>query len=539
MGNAGGELQCEMGMQRQARECFVADVPLEEETMKIPGNTREMIAAAGSLIALLAFGIVPAVGSVECMNGAVFALDTRSVAPVEVAARDTIPTDRYLVASFPVRLTPGTRLSTALSELGPPGAYTWRGFGMVNGAWVEDPVVQAGQAFILCTTVAAKPTFLGFPQAGAVAVALTPGWNLVGCIDGSTEPYPWSACTVIKGGVERPFRDQSDVAQTVRWYADSTGDLRNNGLWEPLSGAALFSAPAAGTNPWGGYLVNARAACQLVFRRQAASPTMATGLSSGPVERVANSGGWSLRLYAEADGTRDGWLELGVQSEAAAGRGDLDLPKPPAFGDGVQLSITHDGPGGGSPESYLTDFQGAGEDSYTWDLTVSYAGNPSSDGPARLVWRALTAVPEEWHVYLVTGDSRTTDVRAVDMRRTDHYDLLIDRGSPRRLSVRVSREPWPGGLVTAGRTRIVSLGPSPAAADVTVEFQIGAPGVVTLSVFDVQGRVVGRLVSEPLEGGHYTRTWSPAESGVVSGVYFVKLRTPGRADTRRVVVIRG
>lgn len=549
-----------------------------KETGRESRTAPRTIAAAGLLIALLAFWISPAAAAVGCGNGAAYALDTRSVGaccdadgscrpvlpdscqaqstwqgvgsicspspcspntPLQVPAHDTLPTGRYLVASCPVRLTPGTRLSTVLSDLGPPGPYTWRGFGMVTGTWVEDPFLWGGQAFILCTNVAGQPTFSGFPQPDAVTVSLTPGWNLVGCLDSGAGFYPWSACTVIRGGVESPFRDQSQVIQEVRWYEDGTGDLFNNGLWEPLSGDALFSSGAVGANPWGGYLVSATDSCQMVFHRQSAPRPTAAGTSNRSGDRAASSREWSLQLYAEADSTRDGWLELGVQGGAAAGRGDLDLPKPPAFGDGVALSIVRDSPDGGPSKLLLSDFQGAGEDSYTWDLAVGYAGNRRSDGPVRLVWRDATGIPAEWSVYLLAGESGAIDGRAVDMRGTDHCDLRLDKGSSRHVSVRVSKDPLPDELIAGGRARIVSLSPSPAVADVTVDFQIGDPGVATLGVFDVQGRLVARLVSGPLEGGQYTRTWSPAQSGVPSGIYFVKLRTPGGEDTRRVAVIRG
>lgn len=453
---------------------------------------------------------------------------------IAVPALAPFPPNRYVVMSLPVLPLPGSRLSSVLSDLDPPGAYSWRGFGVVNGTYVPDPVMQPGQAFILCTTQAVVPIFHGTAPDDSIAVNLSLGWNLVGCVGCGTGVYPWSACTVINGDAERSFHDQPYVTPAVLWYADDTGDLRNNGLWDWRYGTDLFSTPPAPANPWDGYLMYARAPCILVFRKQTVSAAVTTGPSDGAAVRGAAAGDWSIRLYAEADGTRDGWLELGVQSEAASGPGDLDLFRPPAFSDGVRLSITHDDAGRGPPESYLADFRGAGEDSYTWDLTLGYAGTRNDDETARLIWRDLTGVPEEWHVYLVTGESR-----AIDMRAADHYDLLLEAAEPRRLSVRASRETWPGELITPGSNRIVALSPSPSVADVSVDLRIGVAGMVDLSVFDVQGRAVDRLFSGPLEVGRYERTWSPAASGVVSGVYFVKLRTPAGEDTRRVVVIRG
>lgn len=72
-----------------------------------------------------------------------------------------------------------------------------------------------------------------------------------------------------------------------------------------------------------------------------------------------------------------------------------------------------------------------------------------------------------------------------------------------------------------------------------VDLRIGQAGPVDLTVFDVQGRVVDRLVHETREAGPYALTWSPGRTGIVSGVYFVKLRTTAGDDTRRVVVVRG
>lgn len=468
--------------------------------------------------------------------------DYLSLAEVEVYGEELlpvpalapIPANRYVVMSLPVFPLPGSRLSSVLGDLGAPGAYTWRGFGVISGTYAPDPVMQPGQAFILCSTEAAMPTFRGSALTDSITVPLAPGWNLVGCVGCGAGVYPWSACTVITGDAERSLHDQSDVTPCVLWYADDTGDLSNNGLWEWLYGTELLSTPPAQANPWGGYLMYARDPCTLVFRKQAASAALTIGPSAGAAVPSAAAGDWSIRLYAEAGGTRDGWLGLGVGIDLSAGQRHLDMRKPPSFGDGVQLSVVREYAPGGPLEGYLTDFRRQGEESYTWDLTLGYVGSRTLDGTARLVWQELAEIPPEWHVYLLTGESR-----ALDMRATDHCDLLLDAAQPRRLSVRASRETWPGELITPGSNRIVALCPSPSAADVSVELQIGEAGMVDLGVFDVQGRAVDRLFSGPLEGGHHERTWSPARSGVVSGVYFVKLRTPAGEDTRRVVIIRG
>ena len=61
-----------------------------------------------------------------------------------------------------------------------------------------------------------------------------------------------------------------------------------------------------------------------------------------------------------------------------------------------------------------------------------------------------------------------------------------------------------------------------------------------LSIFDLAGRRVRRLVSGPTGAGEHVAQWNGRdETGgrVPAGVYLYRLRTPGNAETRRVVVI--
>lgn len=507
----------------QVIDISVAQTPRLVGSATLPG-TALGVAVSGAKVYVAAYKSGLQVLPMQCERGSV---------AVEVRSRDEIPAGRYVMMSLPVRLSPDSRLSTALSDLGPLGVHMWRGFGVSNNAYVEDPIIEPGQAFIVATTKAALPMFRGFSLADSFAIALQPGWNLVGCIGDGGNAYPWSECRVISGGVERPFSEQGDVGRAVLWYQDDTGDMRNNGLWKTISGESLFRLPPVQANPWGGYLLDARVPCSLVFRRQTGLMAATARPKTESPARNTAAEEWTIQLYAEANGTRDGWLELGVHNEATAGLDDHDVRKPPPLEDGVQFSVSRGDATGESPGAYLTDFRGPGEDSYAWDLTVGFVGSRKGDETARLIWQELDGVPAGWNVYLVTDDTR-----AVDMRVTGSYGLLLPAGESRRLSVRVSRDRWPGEIVETGVSRIVVLGPSPAAGEVNVGLRIGQAGLVDLSVFDVHGRVVERLLHEAREPGRYALTWSPGRSGVGSGVYFVRLRTALGEDARRVVVVR-
>ena len=85
------------------------------------------------------------------------------------------------------------------------------------------------------------------------------------------------------------------------------------------------------------------------------------------------------------------------------------------------------------------------------------------------------------------------------------------------------------------------LQPHPFRPNGTITFAVDRPGPVTLGVFDVAGRLVRRLMDEPLASGTWSVRWSGAgERGEVlpSGVYLVRLETPSATVARKLVLIQ-
>jgi hypothetical protein len=87
---------------------------------------------------------------------------------------------------------------------------------------------------------------------------------------------------------------------------------------------------------------------------------------------------------------------------------------------------------------------------------------------------------------------------------------------------------------------LAAAAPNPFAAGTTIRFSLAAAGEMDLSIFDVAGRRVRRLVSGPAGAGEHVAQWNGRDEAggrVPAGVYLYRLRTPGNAETRRVVVI--
>jgi len=90
-------------------------------------------------------------------------------------------------------------------------------------------------------------------------------------------------------------------------------------------------------------------------------------------------------------------------------------------------------------------------------------------------------------------------------------------------------------------TRLAPNQPNPFRADTMIRFEVAQAGQVDLSVFDVQGRRIRRLVDGWLDPGSYAWTWDGRtddgrETG--PGVYFYQLATTEGTKTMRMVRVR-
>ena len=96
----------------------------------------------------------------------------------------------------------------------------------------------------------------------------------------------------------------------------------------------------------------------------------------------------------------------------------------------------------------------------------------------------------------------------------------------------------PNGNLTAG---IVGCRPNPLRQSALLTYRLASPEPVSLELFDTAGRRVRTIWRG--QGGPGTHTLSfPAsdQAGrpLASGIYFLRMDTPGRQEVRQVTVLR-
>jgi hypothetical protein len=83
--------------------------------------------------------------------------------------------------------------------------------------------------------------------------------------------------------------------------------------------------------------------------------------------------------------------------------------------------------------------------------------------------------------------------------------------------------------------------PNPFINTTKIQFVIGRPSKVTLSVYNVRGQLVKTLLDRTAQEGEHSILWdgtSQAGSQVSPGIYFYVMSTPAGTQTKKLVLLR-
>ncbi len=214
----------------------------------------------------------------------------------------------------------------------------------------------------------------------------------------------------------------------------------------------------------------------------------AEGVDIGTCEDTG--GGWSIGWMGSSE-----WLEYTVDVPVAG-----DYP--------IELRMAAEGAVG----SFRIEQDGV---DVTGNVNVPVTGG----------WQTWTTVATEAH--LEAGESVLRFVVTGNGYNLNSIDIL---------------EPTPAGDLPPSRTALHAAYPNPFNPKTTIRYDLTAAGRVHLTVFDIAGRVVKRLVDgEFVETGHHSVDWNGLdEAGLdaAAGVYLYRLEAEGRFETRRMTLLK-
>lgn len=98
-----------------------------------------------------------------------------------------------------------------------------------------------------------------------------------------------------------------------------------------------------------------------------------------------------------------------------------------------------------------------------------------------------------------------------------------------------------GEAAAPRRVALHAPSPNPSAGAINVSFELPRAGSIELGVYDVAGARVARLASGSTAAGAHTLRWEGRDDSgraVRPGLYWLRLRTPGGAESRTVVIAR-
>lgn len=438
-----------------------------------------------------------------------------------------LPRGYYALVSLPMNLPGNTRLSDVMSDLGPYGADSWRGYGMKAGRLVPDPAVDAGHAFWLSTAAPRESLRVeGTSVAGPLAVDLRPGWNAVG-VPWREPAFAWAEVGIAAGDDTLHFGDSQAalfIAPHVWWWVDHTPDQRNNGRYLDAGVADAMSTDGR----LGGFLVFVREECSLVHERPetARSPAMQDRGSNGRREVAGDEEpDWLLQITAAAG---DGWeqsVTVGARSGSEFGADPGDVLCPPFLGDELRIVVHQEGCEWGE---YMRAYSPPGASEYAWELAVS-----GSHPVVLLAWDGIDAILAGFHASLIPSDGGA----AVDMRSTRSHCFVLS-GGMRTFTVLLEEMPYEGAMFEGSPAAIRIVSPNPVRDRITVEYTLAAAGAFDLRILDVSGRVVSVLDSGFKDAGRYLGEFPPGPRPIGSGVYFLRLSNAGITDAKRVAIVR-
>ena len=130
--------------------------------------------------------------------------------------------------------------------------------------------------------------------------------------------------------------------------------------------------------------------------------------------------------------------------------------------------------------------------------------------------------------FLKINGSKNIEITAVDLAGADGRTAMV------------SFAPSAGKTLPDGFTLSQNY-PNPFNPTTQIDFSLSAASEVRLTVYNLMGREVSRLIDDRLEAGQHSTTWNGRDRDgqiVSSGVYFYRLKTENGEQTRKMILMK-
>lgn len=137
------------------------------------------------------------------------------------------------------------------------------------------------------------------------------------------------------------------------------------------------------------------------------------------------------------------------------------------------------------------------------------------------------------------GDNAAPNLPPTDIAGNPRVVFTVDMGALEHHVVTGFDDPPVPGL--ARQPALRAPYPNPFNPRVTISFELDRAREVTVSIYNVRGALVRQIVGGTRSAGPHRAVWDgtdTAGASVASGVYFVRLRSRGSTDQRKITLIK-
>ncbi len=289
------------------------------------------------------------------------------------------------------------------------------------------------------------------------------------------------------------------------------------GTFELWSFEGDWQINTRGLEPWKGYAIWLSDAATFSIRPGVAGLNTGTALYS-----VANNDAenWLLQIIADNGRSTSRFNFAGQYAGATDNEDALDLHQPVRLADGVEVVFANE-----NAEPLKVDIRKPSANGHTWEFTCRL--NPE-DEVLSLTFDGVATVPQAFDVFLLEPETATAyNLRANPRLQFATHDLTEKRFQLVAGTKAYLHEQSLQAELHPSSFELLQNFPNPFNPATQIIYSLPEASHVEISVYNIRGEAVTKLVNERQESGSHTVVWNAEKVG--SGVYFIRMQA-GRVE---------